>query len=95
MKYLPPIHFQQRGRRFRVRHDRLMELVRKHGLTATDLGWVCGAGEKAAHRWLRGEVGAPGALYVLLLALDEGRIDIAWLAKKAHSMRPVEDIIGN
>lgn len=62
-------------------HD-LKELMQRHGMLHRDLALISGRTERAVYYWVHGGRPLPRAIELLLLALDEGRIDASWLISK-------------
>lgn len=60
----------------------LQSLLHKHGIRHRDLAFMTGRTTRAVTHWVQGERPLPRSTELLLLALDEGRIDEKWLASK-------------
>jgi DNA-binding transcriptional regulator YiaG len=59
----------------------LRSWLKRHGLVQSDLALICGVTERCVRRWVSGQSAAPQMLLLLMQAVDDGRIDIAWLAQ--------------
>lgn len=60
----------------------LQALLDKHRIRHTDLAFISGRTIRAVNHWVYGRHPLPRSLELLLAALDEGKIDEAWLASK-------------
>lgn len=60
----------------------LRDLMRRHGVIQRDLATLTGRTERAVYNWMQGTRPLPRSVELLLLALDEGRIDANWLVSK-------------
>jgi len=60
----------------------LKAAMQRHGLTVRDLALLTGSTTRMVEYWRAGRWPPPRAVELILAALDEGRIDIDWLAKK-------------
>jgi hypothetical protein len=60
----------------------LQSLMTKHNIRHKDLAFITGRTERAVHQWVYGIRPLPRSTALLLQALDDGRIDEAWLASK-------------
>lgn len=59
----------------------LQDLLTKHNIRHKDLAFMTGRTERAVHMWVYGISPLPRSVELLLLALDDGRIDEKWLAE--------------
>lgn len=59
----------------------LKTLMQKHNIRHKDLAFITGRTERAVHQWVHGIRPLPRSTELLLEALDEGRIDEAWLGR--------------
>jgi hypothetical protein len=59
--------------------------MQRHGLTVRDVALLTGSTTRMVEYWRAGRWPAPRAVELILAALDEGRIDIDWLAKKLEA----------
>lgn len=59
----------------------LQTLLRKHNIRHKDLAFITGRTERAVHQWVYGIRPLPRSTELLLEALDDGRIDEAWLGR--------------
>ena len=53
-----------------------------HGITADDLATISGKTTRQVRSWLSGAFPVPRMLALILIALDEDRIDGRWLVSK-------------
>lgn len=60
----------------------LQSLLHKHNIRHRDLAFITGRTTRAVTHWVQGERPLPRSTELLLLALDEGKIDEKWLAKQ-------------
>jgi hypothetical protein len=60
----------------------LKAFLKSHQIRHTDLAFMTGCTIRAVGTWVSGERPVPRAVELLLLALDEGKIDERWLASK-------------
>jgi hypothetical protein len=60
----------------------LQDLMRRHGILHRELAVITGRTERAVYYWVHGKRPVPRSTELLLLALDEGRIDANWLISK-------------
>jgi transcriptional regulator with XRE-family HTH domain len=59
--------------------DRLRRICADHGLRQTDFADLIQTDRRTINRWLAGEHAVPHTVALLLLAHDEGKIDLAWI----------------
>jgi hypothetical protein len=55
--------------------------LKRHGLVQSDLALICGVTERCVRMWVSGCTAIPKTLLLLMQAVDDGKIDIAWLAQ--------------
>ena len=60
----------------------LQRLMLKHQIRHRDLAFMTGRTERAVSMWVNGGRPIPRSVELLLLAIDDGRIDEKWLASK-------------
>jgi hypothetical protein len=60
----------------------LQAMLHKHNIRHRDLAFIAGRTTRAVTQWVQGERPLPRAVELVLLALDDGKIDEKWLAKK-------------
>lgn len=60
-------------------------IMQRHRLTVRDLALLTGSTTRMVEYWRAGQWPTPRAVELILAALDEGRIDIDWLAKKLEA----------
>jgi hypothetical protein len=58
----------------------LQALMDKHKIRHADLAFITGRTTRAVHQWVYGIRPIPRSTELLLIALDEGKIDETWLA---------------
>jgi len=61
--------------------DDLRSWLKRHGLVQSDLALICGVTERCVRMWVSGCTAIPKTLLLLMQAVDDGKIDIAWLAQ--------------
>lgn len=61
---------------------KLQALLHKHNIRHRDLAFITGRTTRAVTHWVQGKRPLPRSTELLLLALDESRIDEKWLASK-------------
>ena len=61
---------------------RIKHLMTKNGLTVRDGALLAGCTTRMVEHWRSGKYPAPRPFLLVLEALDENRIDIAWLLSK-------------
>ena len=66
--------------------NELRDLMRRHGVIQRDLATLTGRTERAVYNWMQGVRPLPKSVELLLLALDEGRIDGSWLISKIRKI---------
>ena len=66
---------------------RLKHLMIKHGLTVRDGAFLAGCTARMVEHWRSGKYPAPRPFLLVLEALDENRIDIAWLLSKLERLK--------
>ena len=54
----------------------------RHGLTVADVSLLTGSSARMVNYWKSGEWPTPRLLNLILIALDEGKININWLIAK-------------
>jgi hypothetical protein len=60
----------------------LAQMLHKHQIRHQDLALISGRTTRAVTQWVHGVRPIPRSLELVLLALDDGRIDEKWLAQK-------------
>jgi transcriptional regulator with XRE-family HTH domain len=60
----------------------LQATLDRHNIRQKDLAFITGCTTRSVYNWLTGHRPRPRSAALLLQALDEGRIDEAWLASK-------------
>jgi hypothetical protein len=60
----------------------LAKMLHKHQIRHQDLALISGRTTRAVTQWVHGIRPIPRSLELVLLALDDGKIDEKWLAKK-------------
>lgn len=60
----------------------LQSILDRHNIRQKDLAFITGCTTRSVYNWVQGRRELPRAASLLLQALDEGRIDEAWLASK-------------
>ena len=63
----------------------MQALLDKHNIRHKDLAFLSGYTIRAVGQWKAGERPLPRSVELLLLAIDDGRIDEAWLAEKLRA----------
>lgn len=58
----------------------LQTIMDRHNLLQVDLAIICSVTPRTVHNWIHGRKPVPRAVALLLRALDDGRIDVHWLA---------------
>lgn len=58
----------------------------RHQLVQSDLALICGVSERCVRFWVAGERPLPAYLRLLMRALDDGKMDLAWLAAIVSEM---------
>ena len=53
----------------------------RHGLFQSDMAQICGVTTKTIQNWLRGRQAIPRPVALIVMALDEGALSLAWLAR--------------
>jgi len=68
----------------------LQALLDKHNIRHADLAFISGRTIRAVNHWVYGRHPLPRSVELLLAALEDGRIDEAWLAKQLskHLAKP-------
>jgi hypothetical protein len=62
--------------------EQLAETMKRHELTAEQLGDLVGRRERIVQLWLDGKHPTPVPVAMLLTALDEGCISVTWLLER-------------
>jgi hypothetical protein len=60
----------------------ISDLVTKLGMSQEDLSAISGRNTRSVRSWLSGAIPAPRSVVLILIALDENRIDFPWLVAK-------------
>lgn len=60
----------------------LQDILDRHNIRHKDLAYITGCTTRSVYNWVQGRRELPRSASLLLQALDEGRIDEAWLAAK-------------
>lgn len=62
--------------------EELQEVMTTHGLLQVDVARICAVTPRTVQNWLRGRQQIPKPLALILSALDEGLVDLNWIAAK-------------
>jgi hypothetical protein len=65
-----------------VKKPNLKKSMDRHGLTVADVSLLTGSSARMVNYWKSGEWPTPRLLGLILIALDEGKININWLIAK-------------
>jgi transcriptional regulator with XRE-family HTH domain len=60
----------------------LKTAMQRHGLTVADVALLTGSKSRMVEYWRAGRWPPPRAILILLAALDQGKININWLAQQ-------------
>lgn len=63
----------------------LQSFLDRHKIRHKDLAFITGCTIRSVYNWITGHRPLPRSTGLLLLALDEGKIDETWLAEKLKS----------
>ena len=64
----------------------LQSLMTKHSIRHKDLAFITGRTERAVYNWVQGIRPLPRSVHLLLMALEQGRIDEKWLANSLSNL---------
>lgn len=64
--------------------EKLIELMSRHGLSREDLASISGKSVRQVYSWTSGIFSVPRSVAIVLYALEEGKIDPAWII---HAIR--------
>lgn len=53
----------------------------RHGLVQTDVAMICGVSDRSVRSWVSGQHAIPQPVFLLMQAVDDGRVDLGWLAE--------------
>jgi transcriptional regulator with XRE-family HTH domain len=65
-----------------MKKPNLKKSMDRHGLTVADVSLLTGSSARMVNYWKSGEWPTPRLLELILIALDEGKININWLIAK-------------
>lgn len=65
-----------------MKSSSLKDLTDRLGMTQDDLASLSGRSTRSVRSWLSGAFQPPPSVILILIAIDEGRIDFSWLAVK-------------
>lgn len=60
----------------------IKDIANRLGMSQEDLSAISGRNTRSVRSWLSGAIPAPTSVLLILIALDENRIDFHWLAAK-------------
>ena len=60
----------------------LQAILDRHNIRHKDLAFITGCTTRSVFNWIKGRRDLPRSADLLLMALDEGKIDESWLAEK-------------
>jgi DNA-binding transcriptional regulator YiaG len=60
----------------------LKDLSSRLGLTHDDIAAISGRNTRSVRSWLSGAIEPPTSVLLILMAIDEGLVQIPWLAAK-------------
>jgi hypothetical protein len=61
--------------------NNLQAILDLHNIRHKDLAYITGCTTRSVYNWVQGIRPLPRSVYLLLVALDDGRIDEKWLAQ--------------
>lgn len=61
--------------------DEYRAALQRMGLRQVDVSWITGVTHRHGRKWANGDTPIPQSVYLLLKALEEGRITPRWLLK--------------
>lgn len=65
-----------------MKKPNLKKSMDRHGLTVADVSLLTGSSARMVNYWKSGDWPTPRLLGLILIALDEGKININWLIAK-------------
>lgn len=60
--------------------DALTEWMKRQGLAPIDVSLICGVSDRSVRSWMSGRHPIPRSVALITQAVDDGRIDLLWLA---------------
>jgi hypothetical protein len=64
----------------------LQSFLDAHNIRHKDLAFITGRTERAVYNWVQGIRPLPRSVHLLLMALEQGRIDEKWLANSLSNL---------
>lgn len=66
-------------------------LIKRLGLRQVDVAWIAGVSGRQAKRWSSGACPVPRSVFLLLRALEEGRLHPYWFRRNIPEPIPYSD----